>query len=47
MTRLGVSGGFRDDRNPSTFRSQADTLAGENFFQPAAAKVEAPPRSEI
>jgi hypothetical protein len=40
-------GGFRDDRNPSTFGSQADTLAGENFLQPAAAKIVAPPRSKF
>jgi hypothetical protein len=41
-----LSGGFRDDRNPSALGSQADMLAGGNFFQPAAAKVEAPPRSD-
>jgi hypothetical protein len=42
---LALSGGLRNDRNPSALGSQADILAGENFFQPAGAKVGVPPRS--
>jgi hypothetical protein len=36
---LVLSGGLRDDRNPSALGSQADILAGENLLQPAAAKL--------
>jgi len=44
--QMAPSGCLRDDRNPSALGSQADILAGENFFQPAAANVGAPPRSK-
>src|SRR5215813_11351834 len=47
LVELALSGGFCDDRNPSAFGSQADTLAGENFLQPATAKIGAPPRSKF
>jgi hypothetical protein len=41
---VALSGGLRDDSNPSAVGSQADMSAGEDFFQPAAAKVGVPPR---
>ena len=47
MSPIGLRGGFRDDRNPSALGGQADMLCWENFFQPAAAKVGAPPRSIV